>query len=181
MWSITKQQLSLIPIDTHLTAIAARHPAFPSRLKGKTMSKAIYEETQEFLEDKWGPLGGWAQAVMFAADLKPLNTTPKKKNGSVSGLPTISPQSSVKAEWPASPSDNKSAESPLKRKSEVMEFKRTRSATRLSLRRTESDLIVDDLVDKLKVEPESVDEGKAEHKGDETRDVKVEPGVDRDV
>jgi hypothetical protein len=144
------------------------------------MSKAIYEETQEFLEDKWGPLGGWAQAVMFAADLKPLNTTPKKKNGSVSGLPTISPQSSVKAEWPASPSDNKSAESPLKRKSEVMEFKRTRSATRLSIRRTESDLIVDDLVDKLKVEVESKPE--AEHEGRSGDGiVKVEPGVDKDV
>ena len=61
----------LIPIDTHLMAIAARHPQFPNRLKGKTMNKQIYEEVQSFLEDKWGEMGGWTQAVMFAADLKP--------------------------------------------------------------------------------------------------------------
>ena len=64
-------QPSLIPIDTHLTAIAARHPAFPSRLRNKPMSKQIYDEVQGFLVDKWGPMGGWCQAVMFAADLKP--------------------------------------------------------------------------------------------------------------
>jgi len=62
-------QPSLIPIDTHLAAIAARHPSFPSRLKNKPMSKIKYEEVQTFLVDKWGPMGGWCQAVMFAADL----------------------------------------------------------------------------------------------------------------
>ncbi|OXG53280.1 N-glycosylase/DNA lyase [Cryptococcus neoformans] len=60
---------SLIPIDTHVAHIAARHPAFPSRLKNKAMSKQVYEETQEFLLDRWGPMGGWCQAVLFAADL----------------------------------------------------------------------------------------------------------------
>lgn len=187
-WDMTERQLSLIPIDTHLTAIAARHPSFPGRLKNKTMSKQIYEETQEFLEEKWGPLGGWAQAVMFAADLKPAstNTTPKKKSGtiSISSLSnSTSPKSSVKAEWPPSPRSKLEDVSPLKRKSEVVEFKRTRSATRLSIRRTESDLIVDDLVDKLKVEPEPVDEvkGESRNEGDGDGDVKVEPGVDRDV
>jgi len=62
-------QPSLIPIDTHLAAIAARHPTFPSRLKNKPMSKIRYDEVQTFLADKWGPMGGWCQAVMFAADL----------------------------------------------------------------------------------------------------------------
>ncbi|OCF41238.1 N-glycosylase/DNA lyase [Kwoniella heveanensis CBS 569] len=60
---------SLIPIDTHLAAIAARHPSFPARLRNKTMSKQIYDETQQFLLDRWGSMGGWCQAVMFAADL----------------------------------------------------------------------------------------------------------------
>jgi len=62
-------QPSLIPIDTHLAAIAARHPSFPSRLKNKPMSKIKYDEVQTFLVEKWGPMGGWCQAVMFAADL----------------------------------------------------------------------------------------------------------------
>lgn len=64
-------QPGLIPIDTHLAAIAARHPQFPSRLKKKPMSKALYDEVQGFLEERWGEMGGWCQAVMFAADLKP--------------------------------------------------------------------------------------------------------------
>jgi N-glycosylase/DNA lyase len=120
------------------------------------MSKQIYEETQEFLEDKWGPLGGWAQAVMFAADLKPV-TTPKKTTSTTStpkASPITSLDSVVKAEWDSPASTGAYAEepSPLKRKAQVVEFKRTRSATRLNLKRTESDLIADD-VDKLKVDP----------------------------
>jgi len=122
------------------------------------MSKQVYEETQDFLEDKWGPLGGWAQAVMFAADLKP--TTPKKK-GSISGLlpktPTsstsIKVESSAKPEWDESPSKRIEDDSPLKRKAETREFKRTRSATRLSIKRTESDLIAEEVATKLKVDP----------------------------
>ena len=122
------------------------------------MSKQVYEETQDFLEDKWGPLGGWAQAVMFAADLKP--TTPKKK-GSISGLlpktPTsstsIKVESSAKPEWDESPSKRIEDDSPLKRKAETREFKRTRSATRLSIKRTESDLIAEEVATKLNVDP----------------------------
>jgi N-glycosylase/DNA lyase len=58
------------------------------------MSKALYDEVQEFLLDKWGPMGGWAQAVMFALELpdatvskgaKGAGSTPKKtpKKGTV--------------------------------------------------------------------------------------------------
>jgi N-glycosylase/DNA lyase len=44
------------------------------------MSKQVYEEVQEFLLDKWGPMGGWCQAVMFATDLPPatVNRTPRE-------------------------------------------------------------------------------------------------------
>jgi N-glycosylase/DNA lyase len=42
------------------------------------MSKQLYEEIQEFLADKWGPMGGWTQAVMFAADLPMSTSTPQK-------------------------------------------------------------------------------------------------------
>lgn len=79
-------QPSLIPIDVHLGNIAARHPSFPSKWKNKPMSKVLYTEIQDFLVDKWGPMGGWCQAVMFAADLresstalKPAMVTPVKK------------------------------------------------------------------------------------------------------
>jgi N-glycosylase/DNA lyase len=123
------------------------------------MSKQVYEETQEFLEDKWGPLGGWAQAVMFAADLRPV--TPKKK-GSLSGLIPSTPstvtsikvESTHKTEWEeTSPSKRTEDDSPLKRKADTKEFKRTRSATRMSIKRTESDLISDAVASKLSVDP----------------------------
>lgn len=114
------------------------------------MSKQVYEETQDFLADKWGELGGWAQAVMFAADLKPVSTTPKKtavKSEWRSPASPISPASPAGIKSPASFYDG----SPLKRKAEGGELKRTRSATRTSLRRTESDLVVDDVEEKLKL------------------------------
>lgn len=65
-----------VPIDTHLQQIAARHPKFPARLKNKsTSTEKVYTEVQGFLEALWDAedapgMAGWAQAVMFAADLK---------------------------------------------------------------------------------------------------------------
>jgi N-glycosylase/DNA lyase len=29
----------------------------------------MYDPLQQFLSDKWGPLGGWCQAVVFAAEI----------------------------------------------------------------------------------------------------------------
>jgi N-glycosylase/DNA lyase len=109
------------------------------------MSKQVYEETQEFLADKWGPLGGWAQAVMFAADLKPV--TPKKSKTEWR-TPAKLGSTGVKTE-PGSPSSTYD-DSPLKRKAGE-QLQRTRSATRTSLKRTESDLVVDDVEEKLKL------------------------------
>lgn len=71
-----------MPIDTHLQQIAARHPSFPNKLKSKsTSTEAVYNQVQQFLTLLWGGqepeathlgngFAGWAQAVMFAADLK---------------------------------------------------------------------------------------------------------------
>ncbi|GHJ86460.1 hypothetical protein NliqN6_2862 [Naganishia liquefaciens] len=67
----------IVPIDTHLQQIAARHPRFPAKLKSKaTSTEAVYNAVQEFLAGIWGSddhasgLAGWCQSVMFAADLK---------------------------------------------------------------------------------------------------------------
>nr|XP_018263816.1 N-glycosylase/DNA lyase [Kwoniella dejecticola CBS 10117]OBR85974.1 N-glycosylase/DNA lyase [Kwoniella dejecticola CBS 10117] len=102
---------SLIPIDTHVAAIAARHPSFPSRLRNKPMSKQVYDETQQFLSDKWGPMGGWCQAVMFAADL------PSK--GKV-----------AKTEAPRDPIKGVSVKRKVETTVSVSALKRTRSETR---------------------------------------------------
>jgi N-glycosylase/DNA lyase len=54
------------------------------------MSKAIYEDIQQFLSEAWGPVGGWYQAVVFAADLKPQAA----KSGT--STPKVEPQDSGK-------------------------------------------------------------------------------------
>nr|KIR50444.1 N-glycosylase/DNA lyase [Cryptococcus bacillisporus CA1280] len=116
---------SLIPIDTHVANIAARHPAFPSRLKNKPMSKQIYEETQEFLLSRWGPMGGWCQAVLFAADLPQSQGKTKVKTKVESVLKTV-----VKTETSLDSVDGIRRK---RREDEVEKppaLKRTRSATK---------------------------------------------------
>lgn len=113
------------------------------------MSKQVYDETQAFLEDKWGPLGGWAQAVMFAADLK-VTTTPKTtpiKKSSSSIIKTEPIFDLASPDDPPTPQVETPDASPLKRKSAPTEFKRTRSATRLSIQRTDSARLVDKVED----------------------------------
>ncbi|KAJ9101727.1 hypothetical protein QFC21_003066 [Naganishia friedmannii] len=80
-------QANIVPIDTHLQQIAARHPRFPAKLRSKaTSTEGAYNAVQTFLCDLWGggpeetsseqgarprmELAGWCQSVMFAADLK---------------------------------------------------------------------------------------------------------------
>ena len=62
-------QASVIPIDTHIASIASKMSAFPARLRNKSMSGPVYDEIQDILSALWSPLGGWCQAVLFAADL----------------------------------------------------------------------------------------------------------------
>lgn len=108
------------------------------------MSKQIYDETQAFLEDKWGPLGGWAQAVMFAADLKAsttARTTPvKERRGRIE---VGSPCNKVLPKYSPLLHETTTTFSPLKRKSEGRDFRRTRSATRLTTREADSILFAD--------------------------------------
>ena len=47
------------------------------------MSPALYDEVQQFLSARWGEMGGWAQAVMFALDL-PSATVSKGARGTAS-------------------------------------------------------------------------------------------------
>jgi len=133
------------------------------------MSKQLYDEIQSFLLEKWGPLGGWCQAVMFAADLPP--TTVKKPRSTLKQ--EHSPDSPVSTAL-GTPADEKPswidvipAGSPLKgrekRKSPtgtsypgipaVYGFKRTRSAARIELQRTTSSVsAVAEAVKDLEVE-----------------------------
>lgn len=59
-----------IPVDTHVYQIAKRDYKLSS--KGDTITPKTYKLIRDFFVDKWGPYAGWAQSVMFAADLKDL-------------------------------------------------------------------------------------------------------------
>lgn len=60
----------VVPVDTHVLQIAVRDYKF----KGpKTMNKIAYNQVKKHLRDLFGEYAGWAQLVMFAADLSDLN------------------------------------------------------------------------------------------------------------
>ncbi|ODQ56127.1 putative mitochondrial N-glycosylase/DNA lyase, partial [Saitoella complicata NRRL Y-17804] len=66
-------QHSAVPVDTHVFQIAVRDYKFRSKGAGKgtgTMNKATCEAVGEFFRTLWGPYAGWAQSVVFTADLR---------------------------------------------------------------------------------------------------------------
>ncbi|KAH3685362.1 hypothetical protein WICPIJ_003647 [Wickerhamomyces pijperi] len=59
-----------IPVDTHVFQIAKRD--YKMKLKGEAVNKGNYGVIAQNFQEKWGEYAGWAQTVMFAADLKAL-------------------------------------------------------------------------------------------------------------
>ncbi|XP_012158779.1 N-glycosylase/DNA lyase isoform X2 [Ceratitis capitata] len=67
--------LEAVPIDTHIYKIA-QNVYMPKELaKVKTVTPRIYEEIANHLRNIYGPYAGWAQAVLFCADLQQFQTT----------------------------------------------------------------------------------------------------------
>ncbi len=70
-----------IPVDTHVYQIAKRD--YKLKSKGETVTKQTYEIVRKFFIGIWGPYAGWAQSVLFAADLKDLNNGINQINGEI--------------------------------------------------------------------------------------------------
>lgn len=70
-----------IPVDTHVYQIAKRD--YKLKSKGDTVTKQTYEIVRKFFIGIWGPYAGWAQSVLFAADLKDLNNGINQINSQV--------------------------------------------------------------------------------------------------
>lgn len=69
-----------VPVDTHVLQIAVRDYKF----KGpKTMSQTAYHQVRKHLQKLFGEYAGWAQLVMFAADLSDLNNGINQVDGAV--------------------------------------------------------------------------------------------------
>lgn len=79
--------LEAIPVDTHVLKIAVEHYLPKGRPQVKSMTARLYAEIGDVFRDVYGPKAGWAQTVLFCADLtkfKESETTngcskPKKK------------------------------------------------------------------------------------------------------
>ncbi|PSK78238.1 hypothetical protein CJJ07_001904 [Candidozyma auris] len=68
----------VVPVDTHVLQIATRDYKY----KGpKTMNKVSYHQVRLHLQKLFGKYAGWAQSVMFAADLSDLNNGINQKDG----------------------------------------------------------------------------------------------------
>ncbi|OTB08765.1 hypothetical protein M426DRAFT_316787 [Hypoxylon sp. CI-4A] len=58
-----------VPVDTHVWQIAQRDYKF-GKVKTKTFSKAMYDSVGDHFRKIWGRQAGWAQSVLFTANLK---------------------------------------------------------------------------------------------------------------
>ncbi|RWA12460.1 hypothetical protein EKO27_g2655 [Xylaria grammica] len=86
-----------VPVDTHVWQIAQRDYRF-GKTKTKTFSKAMYDSVGDHFRQIWGPQAGWAQSVLFTANLKSFS----EKAGAVSKSVDIKVE--VKAETESEPS-----------------------------------------------------------------------------
>uniref|UniRef100_A0A0B6ZDW7 N-glycosylase/DNA lyase n=1 Tax=Arion vulgaris TaxID=1028688 RepID=A0A0B6ZDW7_9EUPU len=58
-----------LPVDTHVWQITLKN--YMARLNGaKSLTEKLYNDIGNFYRDLWGPYAGWAQAVLFAANLR---------------------------------------------------------------------------------------------------------------
>jgi N-glycosylase/DNA lyase len=67
-----------VPVDTHVWQIAQRDYNF-GKTKTKTFSKAMYDSVGDHFRQMWGPQAGWAQSVLFTANLKSFSEQAGKK------------------------------------------------------------------------------------------------------
>ncbi|EGW30013.1 uncharacterized protein SPAPADRAFT_63635 [Spathaspora passalidarum NRRL Y-27907] len=63
----------IVPIDTHVYQIAVRDFKYKGKKELKTMNKEVYHQIRTFFKEIFGDYAGWAQSVLFAADLGDLN------------------------------------------------------------------------------------------------------------
>ncbi|KAI5959819.1 OGG1 [Candida pseudojiufengensis] len=63
----------IVPIDTHIYQIAIRDFKFKGKKDLKTLNLKLHSEIRQFFKNIFGDYAGWAQSVLFAADLSDLN------------------------------------------------------------------------------------------------------------
>lgn len=73
-----------VPVDTHVWQIAVRDYKF-AKAKSNTFSKAMHDAVGDHFRGLWGKYAGWAQSVLFTANLKTFSDrlTVKVEDGTV--------------------------------------------------------------------------------------------------
>ncbi|CAK9442234.1 uncharacterized protein LODBEIA_P59770 [Lodderomyces beijingensis] len=71
LMSLDKHEV--VPIDTHVYQIAVRDYKYRGKRDVKTLNKEMHLSIRGFFRDIFGEYAGWAQSVLFAADLSDLN------------------------------------------------------------------------------------------------------------
>ncbi|KAI1455643.1 8-oxoguanine DNA-glycosylase [Annulohypoxylon moriforme] len=67
-----------LPVDTHVWQIAQRDYKF-GKIKTKTFSKAMYDAVGDHFRKIWGKQAGWAQSVLFTANLRSFSEQASEK------------------------------------------------------------------------------------------------------
>jgi N-glycosylase/DNA lyase len=63
-------KFNAVPIDIHMYNISKRDYRIPTSGSTKTLSKKDYTTITNFFQQRFGDYAGWAQLILFAADLK---------------------------------------------------------------------------------------------------------------
>ncbi|XP_070766518.1 N-glycosylase/DNA lyase [Enoplosus armatus] len=58
-----------VPVDTHVWQIAKRDYNYASGNGQKSITDKLHRDIGDFFRKLWGPYAGWAQSVLFCADL----------------------------------------------------------------------------------------------------------------
>lgn len=79
-----------VPVDVHVWQIAQRDYSWhPTTTQGKGPSPQANKELGNFFRSLWGPYAGWAQAVLFSADLRQPHQEPPAKRRKRSTGPEV--------------------------------------------------------------------------------------------
>lgn len=63
------KKLDAIPVDTHIYQIAKNHYKIPA-CSSATITRTVYNKIGDHFREIYGPLAGWAQTILFCADLR---------------------------------------------------------------------------------------------------------------
>jgi len=70
-------KLDAVPIDTHMWTLAQQYsPAFQS----KNLSPKLYDQIGDFYRERFGPMAGWAESILFASAIEARKNSKTKRD-----------------------------------------------------------------------------------------------------